>query len=86
MGYNSLSVEETADAKTVPAIVEAGGIDVRRIEVEVTNDRGIGERSSRPVAAVATSIGERAIVVAAGQQEIRSSIRTSLSIEAVIAF
>ena len=64
----SLTTSDAAHGEPVPPIVVVGGIDVRRIEVEVTSVRTtVG--SSGPVVAVRPSIVERGTVVVATTQE-----------------
>ena len=77
--------EDTADTASASATVVAGGIDVRRTEVEVAGAGARGARSSRPVVADATSIVERTAEVGPAEQEVRHSTRTSLCIETIIA-
>ena len=70
-----LGAVDAAHAKPATPIGAVRGVDVRRIEVQVTGVGTRGVRSSRPVVPVRASIAERTAVVEASEEEV---VRISL--------
>lgn len=68
-GLAELLPEEAANWEPVPTIVVIGGIDIRRIEVQIPGVIAITVGSRGPVVAVAASIVERTIIVVAREQK-----------------
>ena len=83
-GLAELLPEEAANWEPVPTIVVIGGIDIRRIEVQIPGVITITVGSRGPVVAVAASIVERTIVVVAREQKQHSRCDVHMKKDAIV--